>query len=74
LEGAVQESTAAILTIQATFPNDVPEKTAESALTGGPEAIEDPGKIAEAASIAGVVRNGESVRSAAEKTENAAAQ
>jgi hypothetical protein len=73
VEGAVQEWIAGISTIQATYPNDVPEQIAGNVLIGGAEANEEAGRTEEAASIAGVMRNAESVRSAEEKMENAAA-
>jgi hypothetical protein len=61
------------LTIQATFLNDAPVKTAENVLIGGAEATEEAGKIGEAVSIAGVMRKGGSGRLAEERTESAAA-
>jgi hypothetical protein len=72
-EDAVQEWTAGTLSIQATFPNDALEKTAENVLIGGAEATEEARKIGEAVSIAGVMRRDGSDRLAEERTENAAA-
>jgi hypothetical protein len=73
LEGAVQESIGGISSIQAIYQNDVPVKIAENVLIGAAEATEDPGKIDEAALTGGIMRRGESVRSAAERTVSAAA-
>jgi len=72
-EDAVQEWTAGTLSIQATFPNDALEKTAENVLIGGAEATEEAGKIGEAVSIAGVMRRDGSDRLAEERMESAAA-
>jgi hypothetical protein len=61
------------LTIQATFPNDAPEKTAETALIGETEMTKEAGRTGEVVSIAGVMKRGESGRLAEERTESAAA-
>jgi hypothetical protein len=61
------------LTIQATFPNDAPEKTAETAMIGETEMTGEAATTGEADWIAGVMRRGESDRLAEEKTENAVA-
>jgi hypothetical protein len=61
------------LTIQATFPNDAPEKTAETALIGETEMTKEAATTGEADWIAGVMRRAESDRLAEERTESAAA-
>jgi hypothetical protein len=61
------------LTIQATFPNDAPEKTAETALIGETEMTKEAARTEEVVSIAGVMKRGESDRLAEERTESAAA-
>ncbi len=61
------------MTIQATYPNDAQEKTAENVRTGGAETTEEAGMIEEAGSIAGAARKGGSDRLAEERTESAAA-
>jgi len=61
------------LTIQATFPNDAPEKTAETAMIGETAMTGEAAMIEEVVSIAGVMKRGESDRLAEERTESAAA-
>ena len=71
MEDAVQEWNAGASTMQATFQNDAPAKTAEIVLIAGAEPTEEPGKIGEAVSIAGVLRNAGSGRLAGERTGSA---
>jgi hypothetical protein len=60
------------LTIQAAFPNDAPEKTAETAMIGETGMTEEAATTGEADWIAGVMKRGESDRLAEERTESAA--
>jgi hypothetical protein len=73
VEDAVQEWSAGILAIQATFRSDAPDKIAGDLLIDEAELIEGAERSEEAGWIAGATRRGESGRSAAERTESAAA-
>ena len=61
------------MTIQVTSPNDAPEKTAETSMTGEKEMTGEAVKSVEADWIAEVMKRGESDRLAVERTESAAA-
>jgi hypothetical protein len=61
------------LTIQATYPNDAQEKTAENVRTGGAETTEEAGMSGEVGSIAEAMKRDESGRSAEDGTESAEA-
>jgi len=61
------------LTIQATYLNDAPEKTAENVLIGEVDVTGEAVKSVEADRIAEVMKRGESGRLAVERTESVAA-